>query len=201
MNSQKDLIIASLEYRINNYHRDGEVQIGIGKSDAKIVVVQPHSKMPNRDAITGALKRFGMLDHAYRATSEIIELGPKFIEPPILTNMCKMARAEALGPQINRYYLIELLQIIRPLVIVTCGQEATALLLERKIRSFDRYAGKKFTIEDLPGATCYATINPRDYGYATAPRHLKDQGFKEWTKLEKIFRGLQEKFEKAKWQA
>jgi len=182
VSSHKDLIIASLEYRISDHYRDGEVQIGTGKADASIVIVQPHSKMPDRDAITGALKRFGMLDHAYRATSDVID-------------------HHLVDTEINRYYLMELLQIIRPLVVVTCGQEVTALLLKRKIRSFDRYAGKKFTIEDLSGVTCYATINPRDYGYATAPRHLKDQGLTEWTKLEKIFRGLKEKFEKAKWQA
>lgn len=121
--SNKDLIVENLGYRIGIYHPDVEVQVGTGNTSADVVVVQPHAKMPDRDAITGALKNFGMLNNAYRATASMIG-----------------------DHEMNRYYLKELIQIIQPLVVVACGPEVTSLLRGRKVRSFASHVGKKFQV-------------------------------------------------------
>ena len=180
--NHRDFIIESLGCRIQSYYPTASVQIGTGNTDASIVVVQSHTKMPERDAITGALKNFGMLNDAYRATSMIVELDPELNEH-----------------NLNRYYLKELLEIIRPLMVVTCGPEATAILRERKIRSFTSHTGKKFQVEDLTDPVFYATLNPVDYGFARASRALKEQGKAEWTKLASIYNKLKEKQEKERW--
>jgi len=176
LNNRQNFIVANLGYRIGIYHPGIDVQIGTGNTHADIMVVQPHTKMPERDAITGALKNFGMLGDAYRATINI--LGEH---------------------KLNRYYLKELIEIIRPLVVVACGPEVTSLLGGRKIRSFTSHTGKRFQVEDLTNPVFYATLNPTDYGFARAPIVLKEQGKEEWTRLASIYKKLKEKQEKERW--
>lgn len=184
--ADRDFIVASLGYRIGDYHKRSNVQIGTGNVYAGILVVQPHPKMPERDAITGALKNFGMLSDSYRATSTMIEFGT--------------TTSKQICGYWNRYYLRELIHIIKPLVVVACGPEAMSLLRDKQVRSFASHAGKKFLTEDLTDAVFYATLNPADYGFARAPVELKDQGRKEWTKLSKIYQQLKEKKERARWE-
>ena len=174
--SNKDAIVDNLGYRIGIYHPDIEVQVGTGNTSADVVVVQPHIKMPEHDAITGALKNFGMLNDAYRATASIIG-----------------------DHEMNRYYLKELIEIIQPLVVVACGPEVVSLWRGRKIRSFTAHTGKRFQVEDLTGPVFYATLNPTDYGFARAPGALKEQGKAEWTKLASIYKKLKTKQEKDRW--
>jgi len=176
--STKEFIIQNLDYRIGLEYSVCDIQIGTGNPHAKIVVIQSHRKMPERDAITGALKRFNMLPDAYRATSEIIKGGSR---------------------EMNRAYLKELLEIIRPLIVVVCGAQAMGLIRGRNVRTFNNYTGKIFQISDLPSMTFYATLDPTEYGYTRAPRHLKIQGKKEWTDLVKIYKKLKEKSEKDRW--
>lgn len=175
----KNRIVENLGYRIGLYHPSTNVQIGRGNANANIVVVQPHAKMPDRDAVTGALKNFGVLNDSYRATVEIIS---------------------GADNETNRYYLKELIEIIRPLVVVTCGQEVTSLLRQRKIRSFKSHTGKRFEVEDLTGPVFYATLNPTEYGFARASQALKAQGQEEWTKIINRFTKLKEKQERERWE-
>lgn len=180
----KDFAIANLGYRIGLYHPGYHVQIGTGNTNADVLVIQPHTKMPPRDAITGALKNFGMLSDAYRATMHIID------HPSDLT---------ADDRKLNRYYLKELIGIIQPLIVVTCGPEVTGLLRERKIRSFQSHTGKRFRVNDLTNCVFYATLNPTEYGYARAPQSLKRQGKVEWTKLAELYKKLKTKQERERW--
>ena len=180
--SHKDFIIDNLGYRIGIYHPGIDIQIGTGNTNANVVVVQPYAKMPERDAITGALKNFSMLHDAYRATASI--LGEH---------------------ELNRYYLRELIQIIQPLVVVACGHEVMSILKKRKIRSKDEDSwfasrtGKKFIVSDIADCVLYATINPTEYGFARASKTLKAQGKEEWTNLASIYKKLKEKQEKERW--
>ncbi len=173
----KEFIIQNLGYRIGLEYPHN-IQIGVGNPYAKVVVIQSHCKMPERDAITGALKRFDMLPDAYRATSQIVEGGQRTT---------------------NRYYLKELLEIIRPLVVVVCGAKAMGLIRNRNVRTFDNYTGKTFKVSDLPDITFYATLDPTDYGFARAPQRLKNQGRVEWTNLSTLYKKLKDKFEKDQW--
>ena len=195
----KKFIIENLGYRIGLYHPKCNIQIGSGQANADIVVVQPHTKMPERDAITGALKNFGMLGDAYRATAQIVSDFPNDMEYPDLTGNNSRREEPMTQDQINRYFLRELLEIIRPLVVVACGPEVTELLRQKKVRSFKTHSGKKFRVDDLTGMTFCATINPADYGFARAPRALKEQGKTEWTKIAEIYQQLKEKKEKERW--
>ena len=172
----KNFIVENFAYRLGQYHPGRNIQIGCGNTDASIVVVQPSQKMPDRDAVTGALKNFDMLGNAYRATSEIVE-----------------------GVDTNREYLIELIQIIRPLVVVSCGVDVTSMLRKRNIRSFDSHTGKKFHVDDLTNCVCYGIVNPVEYGFARAPQALKAQGKAEWTKLATFYNKLMDKRERERW--
>ena len=120
-----------------------------------------------------------MLSGSYRATSIIIDGG--------------------VNPKLNRYYLRELIHIIKPLIVVACGPEVVSILKNQKVRSFASHTGKKFQVEDLTDAVFYATLNPAEYGFARASVELKDQGHKEWTKLAKMYQRLKEKKEGARW--
>lgn len=178
MSPDKRFILENLAFRIGLNHPGHAVQVGCGNPYAKVLVVQPLPKMPERDAVTGALKNFDMLSDAYRATISIVQ---------------------DVDAKTNRYYLRELIDIIKPLVIVACGQDVVSFLRQRAIRSFARHTGRKFQVQDLTDYTLYATLNPSDYGFARAPRALKEQGKAEWTKLASIYRALKEAEEKARW--
>ena len=180
----KNFIIENFAYRLSQYHPGRNIQIGCGNTDADILVVQLSQKMPERDAITGALKNFDMLDDSYRATMNIIDLP----EP---------TQGRALSK--NRECLLELIEIIRPLVVVACGVETMSILAGRNIRSFDRHTGKKFQVGDLTNCLCYATINPAEYGFARASQALKSQGKAEWTKLAALYNKLKSKKEQERW--
>ncbi len=199
LGNNKNAIIENLGYRIGIYHLDAEIQIGVGNTNAGVIVIQPHTNMPERDAITGALKNFGILNETYRATSKIVSLGSQVIEPPIITNLCKVIKADVLGPEINRYYLKELIEIIDPLIVVACGLEVMSLLSQRNIRSFKRHSGKVFQVKDMTKPIFYSTLNPSDYGFARASMVLKRQGKKEWTRLVDIYSKLKEKRERERW--
>lgn len=178
LSNKKEFIVTNLAYRIEIYNPGAQVNIGAGNIDGDILVIQPHSKIRERDAITGALKNFEMLGDAYRATSEIIEDN---------------------DPNLRRYYLKELIEIIDPLVVVACGLEVMSLLSQRNIRSFKRYVGKSFQVKDMGKPVFYATLNPSDYGFERASTVLKRQGKKEWTRLADMYRKLKEKKERERW--
>lgn len=174
----KNFIVENFGFRLGEYHRERDIQIGVGNTDADIVVVQPRQKMPERDAITGALKNFGMLGDSYRATTEIVD---------------------SLDGEKNREYLLELIEMIRPLIVVACGPEVTSLLAERNIRSFSAHAGKRFVVKDLTSCTFCAIIDPVDYGFARASQALKDQGKAEWTKVAALYNSMKDKLEQERW--
>lgn len=162
----RQFILDNFAWRVGQYFPQSNIIIGQGNPRAKIVTIQPHRKFPTRDSVTGALKRFNMLDDTYRTTCNIIDNADK---------------------EINRYYLKELIEIISPQIVVIFGKEALGLLLQRQIRSFSRYSGKKIKVVDIPTTICFATINPMEYGYTQASASLKTQGKNEWEKLSKIF--------------
>lgn len=195
----KEFIVENLGYRLGIYHPGAKIQVGTGNADADVVIVQPHSKMPERDSITGALKRFGMLDDAFRASCLMVDYENPDIEYPDLVRQNKRNEEPKTQAEINRYYLRELIGIIKPILVVACGQEAVEILRDKKIRSFKAHTGKKFKVEDLPNVVCYATLNPMDYGFARAPAELKAQGRREWEKLEKLYGQLKEIQEKERW--
>lgn len=195
----KDFIVENLGYRLGVYHPGANIQVGMGNSSGDVVVVQPHSKMPERDSITGALKRFGMLDDAFRATTLMVDYEQPNIEYPDLVRQNRRHDKPKTQKEINRYYLKELIEIIKPVIVVACGQEVVELLRGKKVRSFKAHSGKKFKVEDLPKQVFYATLNPMDYGFARAPADLKVQGKAEWEKLEKLYRQLKETQEKERW--
>lgn len=157
----KQFLVDNLAYRIGLYHPKLEVQIGIGNPEATILVVQTNRKMPEKDAITGALKRFGLLNEAYRATISILDE----------------------EDDLNRYYLRELIGLVKPLVVVACGPEVMGFLRDKPVRSFGGHAGKKFKAKDLTSVVCCAILDPNSYGFARAPQHLKDQGREEWERI------------------
>ena len=179
-------IIECLAHRIGDYHRAATVSIGAGCANAQIITVQPHIKFAPRDAITGALKKFNILGESYRATSRIVGIQT----PDNAHNVPPITEAE-----INRYYLRELIQIINPLMVITCGAEVTSLLRGRNTRIL----GRKFSVTDIPNCTFYSTLNPADYGFAKGDKHLKDQGGREWAALADIYRELKEKLERERW--
>lgn len=179
-NSHQDFVVANMRYRLGIYYPGMDIQIGAGNTSADVMVIQPHIKMPDRDAITGALKKFEMLNDAYRATSVIVD---------------------PLNKETNRYYLAELIGIIRPLVVVACGPEVMSCFKQRHINTnaFTKHTGKRFQVPDLTNCVFYAITNPTDYGFARASEALKARGKDEWTELATFYRKLKDKQERERW--
>ena len=182
-------LVDNLGYRLRDYYRSASIQIGAGNANGEILVIQSHTKIPERDATTGALKRFGMLGDAYRATSMIIEQNHASPKP-----------IKVWQDKINRYYLKELIAIVRPSLVVACGSDVLSMLKERQIRAFSSYTGKIFKVADIKHCMFFATLDPASYGFARAPVELKAQGKEEWTSIAALYRDLKQKLAKERWE-
>lgn len=167
--SDRQFILDNLQFRVASTYPGFNVNVGTGNVYGKLVIVHHGHTIPERDGTTGALKRFGLLDEVYRVPIEIIE---------------------GHDPDINRLILKELLEIVRPLMIVTSGQRVTEIVKNKTISSFKAQAGKEFKTEDLTTSRFYAILNPEDYSFARAPAQLKDRGRVEWEKLADLFNKL-----------
>lgn len=188
----KAFLVDNLAYRVGIYHPKAEVQIGMGNAEATILVVQPHRKMPERDAVTGALKRFGLLHEAYRATTGVLQFenpsarSPSGDEYHDLIRQNQRRGKPKTDDELNIYYLQELIGIIQPLIVVACGPDVMGMLRQQKVRSFKAYSGKIFRVKDLTKPIFYAILDPVTYGFARAPQDLKRQGENEWKRLAQI---------------
>ncbi len=164
--TDRKFILENFEYRLSIKYPNHYIDIGYGNVRPGIVVLHHENKIPERDGTTGALKRFNLLDEVYRIPLTIVN---------------------GIPDQDNRKILIELLEILRPLIIITSGQDATEILKNKKLKSFKSHCGKEFLAEDLTFCSLHAILNPEEYSFARAPTALKEQGKKEWERLAKIF--------------
>ena len=121
--TSKQFLIDNFAYRLGEYHKSADVQVGTGNPSGSVVVIQPHRKFPERDAITGALKRFGMLDEAFRTTTTIVGYGRSDGDygPDSIGDGEKPKTKD----QMNREYLIELVELIRPIMVIACGPDVS----------------------------------------------------------------------------
>ena len=176
--SQRQFILDNLQFRITSMYPGASVNVGTGNVYGKLVIVHHGHTIPERDGTTGALKRFGLLDEAYRVPREIVQ---------------------GLSQKENRLILKELLEIMRPLLVVASGQEAVEILKNKTLRSFKAQSGKEFSTEDLTTSRFYAILNPEEYSFARAPTQLKDRGRSEWEGLAALFEKLLTQHQTNKW--
>jgi len=178
--SDRQFILDNLHFRTTSLYPEHSVSLGGGNVYAPLVVIHHTHIIPERDGTTGALKRFGLLDETYRIPSEIVQ---------------------GLSQKKNRALLLEVLEIIRPLLVVTSGQEATEILKNKTLRSFKAQSGKEFGVEDLTISRFYAIMNPEEYSFARAPVQLKERGRSEWEGLVALFEKLHTQHQSNKWRA
>lgn len=178
--SQRQFILDNLQFRTASRYPGHSVSIGNGNVYPKLVVIHHTHAIPERDGTTGALKRFDLLDDTYRIPGEIIQ---------------GASQSE------NRLVLLELLEILKPLLVVTSGQEVTEILKNKTIRSFKAQSGKEFEVEDLTTSRFYAILSPEEYSFARAPVQLKDRGRLEWEGLAALFKRLNTQYENNRWKA
>lgn len=178
--SQRQFILDNLQFRLASRYPGYSVNVGNGNVYPKLVVIHHAPTIPERDGTTGALKRFGLLEETYRVPSEIIQ---------------------GASQNENRLALLELLEILRPLLVVTSGQETTEALKNKTIRSFKAQSGKEFEVEDLTTSRFYAILSPEEYSFARAPVQLKDRGRLEWEGLAALFQKLNTQYENNRWKA
>lgn len=195
----KQFLIDNFAYRLGERHPDATVQVGCGNPAGSIVIVQPHRKFPERDAVTGALKRFGMLDEAFRTTSEIIDYSLPDVEYPDLVRQNARGEKPKTQSQMNREYLLELIQIVRPLLVIACGPDVLSCLPGRDIQRFGNYSGKRIKINDLQNLHVCVTLNPMDYGFARASEELKQQGKNEWEDISDFYHQERKRLEDLRW--
>lgn len=176
--ADRQFIIDNLAFRTSCQYLDYSVNFGAGNPYAKLVIVHHSHNIPDRDGTSGALRRFGLLDQVYRIPYEVVQ---------------------GLSQKENRLILKEFLQIIKPLMVVTSGRDATEILKNKNLRSFKAQSGKGFLVEDLTDSAFYAILSPEEYSFARAPTHLKDQGRQEWEHLVATFNKLLHQHETDRW--
>lgn len=164
INSQ--FLIDNLELRTQLANRKLDVNIGVGNPDAGIIVVQSDSNFEPKGPVLGALKKFLLENESFRTSCTIINSG---------------SYAD------NCYVLKELIEIVSPYLVVTCGIKATSMLKGRRIRNFDRHHGMYYESQILK-YPCYATIDPNDYGYCDASKKLKMLGKEQWSEIVKLYK-------------
>lgn len=176
--TDRQFILENLKFRLSSSYPNRSVNIGGGNAFAQIIVVCNAHDTPERNGTTGALKRFGLLEDTYRVPMEMVS---------------------GLPIEENRILVKELIEIIKPLLVVTAGKEATEMLKNKNLRSFKAQSGKEFDVEDLTSYRFYAILNPEDYSFARAPVALKEQGRSEWERLAAVFDKLHTQYENNRW--
>jgi len=166
MENKADFRLANFTLRTEQYFPNQHVCLGYGNSLSNVMTVQSSSKMVERDAVSGALKHVGLLGDTFRTSDEIVR------------------GADA---QTNYKLFRELVDLVKPRFIIACGEDAMSFVRNKEVQRWSRHVGRKFKADNLPPQiTCLAATNPFDYGFATAPQRLKDQGRSEWNNFETI---------------
>jgi hypothetical protein len=159
-------LVDNLQIRTQLANRKLDVNIGVGNPNAGIIVVQSDSYFEPKGPVLGALKKFSLENESFRTSCAIISGG---------------------SDADNCYILRELIEMMSPYLVVTCGIKATSMLKGRRIRNFDRHHGKSFdsSVVDYP---CYATIDPNDYGCSDANRKVKKLGREQWSSILELYK-------------
>ena len=176
--SHRKSILESFAFRIAATYPAYSVNMGYGNTYAKLIIVHHDHTIPERDGTSGALKRFDLLDEVYRVPYEIVS---------------------GIDLETNRSILIELIEMIKPLMIIASGAEATEMLQEKDILDFKSMSGKEFLIKDLTKPKSYAILNPEEYSFARAPTKLKERGMAEWETVSAAFKKLHRQHETNRW--
>jgi len=119
--ADRKFILDNIAFRLGLIHQEASINIGYGCIYPKLVVIHDKHHIPERDGTSGALKRFDLSDTSYRMPFEIVQ---------------------GLSNKDNRTILVEILEILKPALVVTSGKEATEFLRNKGIRSFAQYLGK-----------------------------------------------------------
>jgi len=167
-----DFRLSNFSLRTQQYYPKHQVRIGLGDNSlANVLTVQlqPAAQIKDKDAVSGALKHVGLLDDAFRTSTEIVKDE---------------------SPETNYALFEELVGIMKPRLIVACGEGAMGFVRNKKVLRWNRHIGKKFKTDNLPYTTCVAVTNPFDYGFATASPRLKDQGRREWQFVEQTYTNI-----------
>lgn len=176
--TDRSFILENLAFRMSSEYPGSSVNIGNGANYPLVVVVHDDHIIPERDGTSGALKRFGLLEYTYRVPYRIIDDASE---------------------EENRAILKELLEILKPMIVVTSGKEATELLIGEPVDSYKNMTGKEYRVSDLTFCISYAILSPEEYSFARAPSSLKEQGKAEWSKLANIFDKLIQQRENVRW--
>lgn len=176
--TDRQFVLENFKFRLMSLYPGYSVNLGNGSLYPQLVIVCNEHEIPERDGTTGALKRFSLLDETYRVPKEIVE---------------------GLPLEENRVLLKELIEILKPLLVVTSGQEATEIVKNKNLKSFKAQTGKEFIVEDLTEYRFYAIIDPEEYSFARAPIVLKEQGRFEWEGLVTMFDKLRRQYENTRW--
>lgn len=195
----KQFIIDNFAYRLGERHPTANIQVGCGNPNASIVIVQPHRKFPERDAVTGALKRFGMLDQAFRTTSVLVDFDMPDVPYPDVLRANARGEKPRTQSELNKDYLIELIEIIRPMLVIVCGPDVLSCLSGREIQRFSQYTGKRIKLDNLSSMHVCVTLNPMDYGFARASDDLKQQGKNEWEAISDFYHQERKRREDLRW--
>jgi hypothetical protein len=168
-----DFRLSNFSLRTHQYYPKHQVRIGLGDNSlANVLTVQlqPAAQIKDKDAVSGALKHVGLLDDAFRTSTEIVK---------------------GESNEVNYALFEELVGLMKPRLIVACGEEAMGFVRNKKVLRWNRHIGKKFKADNLPQQiTCVAVTNPFDYGFATASPRLKDQGRREWNFVQETYSNI-----------
>jgi hypothetical protein len=174
--ADKRFIIDNLAFRLFSYYPNSSINLGRGNPNARLVVINADHETPERDGMSGALNRFGLLEHSYRLPWNIVNDA---------------------SDRENISIAKELIEIIRPLVVVTSGEFVT-----QPYQSDDDLEvrfGKKFLVKDLKNIVFYAITNPEQYSFARASVKLKKRGKEEWDGLYDLFNKINKQHEEERW--
>jgi hypothetical protein len=171
--TDRHFVIENFAYRTGMQFASSSVNVGCGNVYPDVVVIHKGHGTPDRDAITGALHRFNLLDVSYRIPSQIIDLEQIFVGE----YAAKFAA--------NRKLLIELLEILRPRLVV-CAGELAVNSINTTTKKSSSLIGKSFQLEDLTWCKVCGILDPETYSFARASADVKERGKKQWEAISRF---------------
>jgi len=166
---RKEFVIQNFAYRLSLKHPSCAESIGAGAINPDIVVVHPENHFASKDPVTGALRKFNLLDVSFRTTSSLVP---------------------DRGYKTNNYFLVELIELLDPKLVILCGPEALSACRGTAVRNYKKYQGNLVDIPRFGGIKLYCAINPFSYGGSSGSTSMKQAGQQDWKNIAAIYNSV-----------
>jgi hypothetical protein len=159
-------LIENFKFRVGlAYPEACPIRCGCGCSNPDLVVVQNNMERHALDTVRFVLNHMGL----YRCT---------FVAP--------LSFVSGADPNVNAYYLRELVDLLSPLVVISVDDHTLCILKKLNQQTqLSRHRGRVF-FSDVLRREVFGTSHPQVYSHASGNKRIKDIARMHWESIKQV---------------